>query len=177
MDAIDELLTRHEAGLATSTAHAESIDTPRPRLRIAVLTCMDARIKLFDVLGLKHGDAHILRNAGGLATDDAMRSLLLSQHGLGTQEVMVIQHTDCGLQGLHDADLAGRIEDATGHPVPFAFGGFDDVDASVRASLTQLRAAPWLVRRDAVRGFVYDVATSKLREVSYARHSSESNLR
>jgi carbonic anhydrase len=165
MSAIDELLARHEAALASPTAPLEPIDTPRPRLRIAVLTCMDARIKLFDVLGLKHGDAHILRNAGGLATDDAMRSLLLSQHGLGTQEVMVIQHTDCGLHGLDDGDLAGRIEATTGHAVPFTFGGFDDVDASVQASVAQLRAAPWLVRRDAVRGFVYDVATNKLREV------------
>jgi carbonic anhydrase len=166
MGAIDELLARHQAGLADPTVRFEPIDTPRPRLRIAVLTCMDARIKLFDLLGLRHGDAHILRNAGGLATDDAMRSLLLSQHGLGTREVMVVQHTDCGLHGLHDADLAGRIEATTGHPVPFAFGGFDDVDDSVRASITRLRSAPWLVGHEgAVRGFVYDVTTGRLHEV------------
>ena len=165
MGAIDELLARHEAGFVISSVRSEALDTPRPRLRIAVLTCMDARIKLFDVLGLRRGDAHVLRNAGGLATDDAMRSLLLSQHSLGTQEVMVIQHTDCGLHGLRDGDLAGRIEATTGYAVPFALGGFDDVDASVRSSLARLRSAPWLVRRDAVRGFVYDVATGKLREV------------
>jgi carbonic anhydrase len=167
MGAIDELLTRHAAALADPSGPVVSgpLDSPRPRLRITVLTCMDARIKLFDVLGLHHGDAHILRNAGGLATDDAMRSILLSQHKLGTEEIMVIQHTDCGLLGLHDADLAGRIEATTGHPVPFTFGGFDDVDESVRASLERLRAAPWLVRRDVIRGFVYDVTTQKLREV------------
>ena len=165
MGAIDELLARHTAGLADPSGPSEPIDTPRPRLRITVLTCMDARIKLFDVLGLRHGDAHILRNAGGLATDDALRSLLLSQHKLGTEEIMVIQHTDCGLQGLRDAELAGRIEATTGFPVPFTFGGFDDVDESVRASLERLRSAPWLVRRDAIRGFVYDVDSRKLREV------------
>lgn len=165
MGAIDELLARHKAGLDNPSMRFEPIDTPRPRLRVAVLTCMDARIKLFDVLGLRHGDAHILRNAGGLATDDALRSLLLSQHRLGTEEIMVVQHTDCGLDGLRDADLAGRIEAATGAPVPFSFGGFDDVDASVRASVERLRAAPWLLRRDAIRGFVYDVTEGTVREV------------
>lgn len=166
MGAIDELLDRHAAWVADPRLSFEPIDTPRPRLKIAVLTCMDARIKLFDVLGLRHGDAHILRNAGGLATDDAMRSLLLSQHGLGTREVMVIQHTDCGLHHLDDADLAGRIEATTGHGITFAFGGFEDLDASVRSSVARLRSAPALVSAGtAVRGFVYDVATGKLREV------------
>lgn len=166
MGAIDELLDRHAARVADPTFRFEPIDTPRPRLRIAVLTCMDARIKLFDVLGLQHGDAHIVRNAGGLATDDAMRSLLLSQHSLGTKEVMVIQHTDCGLHRLNDAELTGRIEATTGHAVPFAFGGFEDLDASVLSSLARLRSAPWLISAGtAVRGFVYDVGTGKLREV------------
>lgn len=165
MGAIDELLARYAAAAVDPSVRFEPIDTPRPRLRVAVLTCMDARIKLFDLLGLKLGDAHILRNAGGLATDDAIRSLLLSQHRMGTQEVMVIQHTDCGLHGLHDADLAGRVEAITGHAVPFALGGFDEVDGSVKASVERLRTAPWLIRSDAVRGFVYDVSTGKLREV------------
>jgi carbonic anhydrase len=166
MGAIDELVARHKAGLADPSIRSAAVDTARPRLRTAVLTCMDARIKLFDVLGLRLGDVHILRNAGGLATDDALRSLLLSQHSLGTREVMVIQHTECGLHGLRDAELAGRIQATTGHSVPFAFGGFADIDDSVRASVTRLRSAPWLVgHRDAVRGFVYDVATGRLREV------------
>lgn len=166
MGAVDELLARHRAGLVGATARPGAVDTPRPRLKLAVLTCMDARIKLFDVLGLRHGDVHILRNAGGLATDDAMRSLLLSQHGLGTREIMVIQHTDCGLHRLRDADLAGRIEATTGHRVTFEFGGFDDVDDSVRASVARLRSAPGLVGpREAIRGFVYDVSAGTLREV------------
>ena len=166
MGAIDELLARHRAALAGSTAGFEVVDTPRPRLRLAVLTCMDARIKLFDVLGLRHGDVHMLRNAGGLATDDVMRSLLLSQHGLGTREVMVIQHTDCGLHGLRDADLAGRIQATTGHQVPFEFGGFADVDQSVRVSVARLRSGGGLVTTPgSVRGFVYDVRTRALREV------------
>jgi carbonic anhydrase len=127
---------------------------------------MDARIKLFDVLGLRHGDVHMLRNAGGLATDDALRSLLLSQHALGTREIMVIQHTDCGLHRLRDADLAGRIEATTGHRVAFEFGGFDDLDDSVRQSVARLRTDVGLIGAPGlVRGFVYDVRTGGLREV------------
>lgn len=139
--------------------------TARPKLKITVLTCMDARIKLFDVLGLRHGDAHILRNAGGLATDDALRSLVVSQQMLGTQEIMVIQHTSCGLEGVKDAEVAGRLEALTGEAPPFAVGGFADLDESVRASLERIRDCRWLVRRDAVRGFVYDVDSRGLREV------------
>jgi carbonic anhydrase len=166
MGAIDELLARHEAGHATpGTTGAEPLESPRPRLRVTVLTCMDARINPAEVLGLRAGDAHVLRNAGGLATEDALRSLLLSQHALGTQEIMIIQHTNCGLYGMRDADVAGRVEATTGAAVPFELGGFDDVDASVRASLERVRAAPWLARRDQIRGFVYDVERRKLREV------------
>jgi len=165
MGAIDELLARHEASHATISNLTEVVHSPRPRLRVTVLTCMDARIDLFTVLGLQLGEAHILRNAGGLATEDALRSLLLSQHKLGTQEVMVIQHTNCGLEGLQDADVIGRVEAVTGAAVPFAIGGFDDVDVSVRGSLERIRSAPWLERRDQVRGFVYDVESRKLREV------------
>jgi carbonic anhydrase len=127
---------------------------------------MDARVKLFDVLGLRHGDIHMLRNAGGLATDDAIRSLLLSQHALGTREVMVIQHTDCGLHHLHDGDLTRRIEASTGHRVAFPFGGFEDLDESVRRSVARLRSEPGLIGPpESTRGFVYDVRTGALREV------------
>jgi carbonic anhydrase len=166
MSAIDDLLARHEAVLADPTSRFAVVDTPKPRLRLAVLTCMDARIKLFDVLGLRHGDVHLLRNAGGLATDDALRSLLLSQHALGTREIMVIQHTDCGLHRLRDADLAGRIEATTGHRAAFEFGGFDDLDDSVRQSVARLRSEAALIGPPgSVRGFVYDVRTNELREV------------
>jgi carbonic anhydrase len=159
-------LTRHAAGLADRASRPTVVETPRPRLELAVLTCMDARIELFDVLGLSRGDIHMLRNAGGLATDDAIRSLLLSQHALGTREIMVIQHTDCGLHRLHDSDLAGRIEATTGHRVAFPFGGFDDLDDSVRSSVARLRSEPTLIGpRESIRGFVYDVRTGALREV------------
>ena len=165
MGAIDELLARHVAGRTTPPTGDDNLLTARPRLRITVLTCMDARIKLFDVLGLERGDAHILRNAGGLATDDALRSLVLSQQMLGTHEIMVIQHTSCGLENVKDADVAGRLEAQTGVAPPFEFGGFTDLDESVRTSLERIRACPWLTRRDAIRGFVYDVSTRALREV------------
>lgn len=164
MGAIDELLARHAAG-HTNPGVGDFVDSPRPKLRVTILTCMDARIDLFAVLGLRLGDAHILRNAGGLATEDALRSLLLSQHKLGTQEIMIIQHTDCGLEGVRDADVVGRVQATTGATVPFPIGGFDDVDESVRSSLERVRSAPWLARRDQVRGFVYDVESRKLREV------------
>jgi carbonic anhydrase len=165
--AIDELLARHRAGRATFAVGADDDQlTARPKLRITVLTCMDARINLFEALGLRRGDAHILRNAGGLATDDALRSLVLSQQMLGTQEIMVIQHTGCGLEGVRDADVAGRLAAyANGEVPPFTFGGFSDIDESVRTSMKLIRDCPWLVRRDAVRGFVYDVSDQSLREV------------
>lgn len=165
MGAIDELLVRHVAARANFTCcDAEDLRV-RPRLRVAVMTCMDSRIDLFRVLGLKLGDAHILRNAGGLATDDALRSLVLSQQLLGTQEVMVIQHSDCGLEGLRDDDLAGRLESQSGAAPPYDFGGFSDIEKSVRTSLERIRDCPWLVRRDAARGFVYDVTSGRLREI------------
>lgn len=126
---------------------------------------MDARIDLFQVLGLRLGDVHMLRNAGGLVTDDVLRSLVLSQRQMGTLEVMVVQHTGCGLYGFRDADLAGRVGAEAGVAPPFAFGGFDDLDASVRLSLARLRECPWLATREFARGFVYDVDTSDLREI------------
>ena len=166
MGAIDELLARHRAGLARRTCCDADPGHAAPRLRVTVLTCMDGRIDPVRVLGLRLGDVHVLRNGGGLVTDDALRSLVLSQHALGTQEVMVIQHTSCGVQGLRDEQFADRLESQTGVDLDLDFGGFDDVEASVRASLAKVRECAWLVRRDAARGFVYDVANGQLREVS-----------
>ena len=165
MGVIDEVLVRHVAARANFTCCDAEALRVRPRLRLAVVTCMDSRIDLFRVLGLKLGDAHVLRNGGGLATDDALRSLVLSQQLLGTQEVMVIQHSDCGLEGLRDDELARRLESVSGVTPPYDFGGFSDVEKSVRTSLERIRNCPWLVRRDAVRGFVYDVTDGRLREV------------
>ena len=166
MGAIDELLARHRAALANRSCCDADVGHAKPRLRTVVLTCMDARIDPAKALGLRSGDAHVLRNAGGLMTDDALRSLVLSQQLLGTQEVMVIQHTSCGVHGLRDADLAGRLTSQTGVDLGLEFGGFDDVEASVRASLARVRDCAWLTRRDAARGFVYDVATGRLHEVA-----------
>jgi carbonic anhydrase len=164
MVAIDELLARHTASL--SRFSPPDVVTPRPRLRVAVVTCMDARIDLFRVLGLRLGDVHMLRNAGGLVTDDVLRSLVLSQRRMGTLEVMMVQHTDCALYELRDADLLGRITAESEAEPPFTFGGFDDLDASVRQSMERVRDCPWLPSRQFVRGFVYDVDTSDLREVT-----------
>jgi carbonic anhydrase len=162
MSAIDELLARHRAFYAAQPDRG--VISVRPKLRIAVLTCMDARIDIVGALGLRPGDVHVLRNAGGLVTDDVLRSLVVSQRLLGTQEIMVVMHSSCGMLGLHDADLAGRIGDETQVDVPFAFGGFTDLDAELQRSVERLRACPWLPHRGYVRGFVYDVETGRIDE-------------
>jgi carbonic anhydrase len=128
---------------------------------------MDARIDPARALGIVPGDAHVLRNAGGLVTDDVIRSLSISQHALGTREVMVVQHTKCGMHGLDENDLALRIGAASGAP-PSAnvhFGGFADLDTSVRASVARLRSSALLLHTDRIRGFVYEVETGRVREV------------
>jgi carbonic anhydrase len=165
MFAIDELLARHAAFRSPFTP-PPPVTSPRPRLRVAIVTCMDARIDLSQALGVRPGEVHVLRNAGGLVTDDVLRSLVLSQRQLGTVEVMVVQHTDCGLSGLRDADLLGRVTAESGQEPPFQFGGFDDVDTSVRQSLARLKECPWLPSRQFTRGFVYDLETADLRAVT-----------
>ena len=164
----DELVAANEEFAATfdTTRAGCDISSPRPTRHITVITCMDARIDLFAALGLSLGEVHLIRNAGGIVTDDSLRSLTLSQHALGTREVVVVHHTDCGLHGLDDDATLDAVEAATGSRPPFAFGGFADIDESVRASVSRLRATPFLLHRDAVRGFVYDVATGHLREVT-----------
>jgi carbonic anhydrase len=163
MGAIDELLGRHRAFDASSTTSSDGSD-PRPRLGVAVVACMDARLDVGRVLGLRPGEAHVVRNAGGLVTDDVLRSLLVSQRLLGTEEVMVVMHTSCGMLGLSDAELAGQVTAETQVEPPFAFGGFDDLEAQLAHSLDAVRGCPWLPHRDAVRGFVYDVHTGLLHE-------------
>lgn len=141
--------------------------SPRPRMRLAVLTCMDTRLSRA-ALGLDAGDAHIIRNAGGIATDDAIRSLLLSHYVLGTQEFMLINHTDCGLMKASEEELHRRIEAKAGLPAnsPVVFHAFSDVEANVRKQLESLRAHSW-IRSDKIliRGFVFDVHTGRLTEV------------
>jgi carbonic anhydrase len=166
---IDDLLANNAAFVASQFDAARAgydISSPRPTRHTAVVTCMDARIDVFAVLGLHLGEVHLIRNAGGIVTDDVLRSLTLSQLRLGTREVLIAHHTDCGLSGLDDAAVADELQAASGVRPPFAFGGFSDLDDSVRTSVARVRAAPYVPHRDAVRGFVYEVATGRLREVT-----------
>lgn len=127
---------------------------------------MDTRIDPYRIFGLREGEVHVVRNAGGLITDDVLRSLTLSQHALGTSEVVVMQHTDCGLLGLKDAELLGRVAAQAGEEPPFTFGGFDDLERSVQDGVARLESAPWLPTRHSIRGFVYDVHNGDVREVT-----------
>jgi carbonic anhydrase len=163
MTATDELLARHARD---DIDHgAPTVPTPVPALHIVVLTCMDARIKVFDVFGLRHGEAHILRNAGGVATDDVLRSLAVSQRKLGTREVIVMQHTSCGMGTVTEDGFKDELEHDTGLRPTWAVEAFRDVAASVRQSVERIRRSPFLPHTDLVRGFVYDVATGGITEV------------
>jgi len=138
--------------------------TAAPRSGLAILACMDARLDVEEALGLRTGDAHIIRNAGGLATDDAIRSLIVSQERLGTREVLVIGHTGCGLEGADDAEMREHLSARTGQRLDLAFGSFTDVEASVRAQVDRLRAHPW-IRPVPIHGLIFDVATGGLVEL------------
>jgi|SRR5256885_9327449 carbonic anhydrase len=162
MTAIDDLLRRHVEG---PDLGAPTIPTPVPSLGLAVVTCMDARIKVFDVFGLTHGEVHILRNAGGIATDDIIRSLTISQRKLGTREVIIMQHTLCGLSMITEDEFKDELQDDTGLRPPWAIESFREVKDSVRQSVERVRRSPFVPHRDQVRGFVYDVHTAELTEV------------
>lgn len=139
--------------------------SPRPRRKVAVLSCMDTRIDLFPMLGLRRGDAHIIRNAGGLATEDAIRSLSISQRVLGTEEIVVVMHDGCGLHGASEDAFAEALR-ADGVLPTWRLGAFEDVEATLRDSLARLRSSPELPHRDHIRGFVFDPETGRLREVA-----------
>jgi carbonic anhydrase len=163
MSVIDEVL---RANQAYAEQHELAHLSPRPKRRLAVVTCMDTRLSK-KTLGLATGDAHMVRNAGGIVTDDVVRSLAVSHHLLGTAEFMIINHTDCGLLGKSEDELrrlvAGR--DPSGARAPARFFAFHDLEENVRRQMEKLRAHPWIPATIAVRGFVYDVATGRLREV------------
>jgi carbonic anhydrase len=161
-DVIDELV-ENNVRFAASLA-AMHLDV-RPRRRLAVVTCMDSRLDVFAALGLEDGEAHVLRNAGGVITDDVIRSLAVSQRRLGTEVVMLIHHTDCGMQTLTDDGFRAELQAATGVAPSFAIESFSDLDADVRQSILRVRRSTFLPHRDRVRGFVYDVDTHALREV------------
>ena len=160
MEVVEQLFANNRA----HAARLGNVALPtRPRLGLAVVACMDSRIDLFAVLGLRNGDAHIIRNAGGIVTDDVRRSLAISRRLLGTSSVLVIQHTRCGLHRLDEQGLRAQIE-AEGTTVPFPFGAFQDLEQSVRDSMRKLSSDP-LLGPAMVRGAIYDVDSRRLEEV------------
>ena len=163
MDVADELLANNRL---YADAFAEQHVDIRPARALAIVTCMDSRLNVFEALGLEEGDAHVLRNAGGVITDDMIRSLTISQRLLGTREVMLIHHTDCGMQKLTDDGFRAELQADTGVAPEFAIESFTDLDAAVRQSILRVQGSVFLPHRDRVRGFVYDVDTHRLREVT-----------
>jgi carbonic anhydrase len=159
----DDLLANNER-YATSFDKA---DLPRaPAKRVAVVACMDARLSVYRALGLEEGDAHVIRNAGGVVTDDAIRSLAISQRLLGTEEIILIHHTGCGMLTFSDDEFSASIERDTGIKPGWAAEAFADLDASVRQSIARIKASPFIPRKDSIRGFVYEIESGRLREVA-----------
>jgi len=156
--------------LKNAESYAEDFDKGDlpmpPGKKIAVLACMDARLDPNGVLGLSEGDAHVIRNAGGVVTDDAIRSLAISQRLLGTEEILLIHHTDCGMLTFNDDAFKQQIQEETGIKPEWAAESFDDLEEDVRQSLARVKASPFIPKKDAVRGFVYEVESGRLREVS-----------
>ncbi len=162
MSVTDELL-------ANNQRYADGFTGPLPMppaKGVAVVACMDARLNLYALLGLEEGQAHVIRNAGGVVTDDEIRSLAISQRLLGTREIILIHHTDCGMLTFSDDDFKASIHQDTGIKPHWAAESFDDLDADVRQSIARVKASPFIPHTDQVRGFVFDVATGRLREVT-----------
>jgi carbonic anhydrase len=163
MSATDDLL-------ANNAAYAAQFDKgdlpPPPARKVAVVACMDARLNPHAMLGLSEGDAHVIRNAGGVVTDDEIRSLAISQRLLGTEEVILIHHTDCGMLTFTDDEFKRSIEDETGIRPQWAAEAFSDLDEDVRQSIRRVKASPFIPHKDSVRGFVYEVESGRLREVT-----------
>src|SRR5436309_10529755 len=163
MTVTDELLRNAEQYAASF----DRDDLPLPPVkRVAVLACMDARLNVYGMLGLGDGDAHVIRNAGGVVTDDEIRSLAISQRLLGTEEIILIHHTDCGMLTFTDDEFKAAIEKDTGIRPEWAAEAFSDLDGDVRQSIARIKASPFIRSKDAVRGFVYEVESGRLREVS-----------
>lgn len=163
MSATDELLKNNEAYVASF----DKADLPLPPARkVAIVACMDARLNVYGALGLQEGDAHVIRNAGGVVTDDGIRSLTISQRLLGTEEIILIHHTGCGMLTFSDDDFKASIQQETGIKPEWAAEAFSDLEADVRQSIARIKASPFIPRTDSVRGFVYEVETGQLREVT-----------
>jgi carbonic anhydrase len=163
MSVTDQLLEHNDA--YTREFAKGGLPMP-PARKVAVVACMDARVNFYGVLGLAEGDAHVIRNAGGVVTDDVIRSLMISQRLLGTREVVLIHHTDCGMLTFSDDEVKGAVQAETGIKPPFALEAFGDLDTDVRQSIARIKASPFVPNKDSIRGFVLDVATGKLREVT-----------
>ena len=163
MSVTDELLRNAEQ--YASSFQKGDLPLP-PAKKVAVVACMDARLIPSRVLGLEEGDAHVIRNAGGVVTDDEIRSLAISQRLLGTEEIILIHHTDCGMLTFTDDEFKRQIQDDTGIKPEWAAESFSDVDDDVRQSMSRITASPFIPHKDSVRGFVYEVETGKLREVT-----------
>ena len=163
MSATDELLQNN-------ASYAESFDKgdlPLPPARgVAVVACMDARLNVYGMLGLQEGDAHVIRNAGGVITDDEIRSLAISQRMLGTREIVLIHHTDCGMVTFSDDEVKQQIQEDVGIKPEFAMEAFSDLEADVRQSIARIQHNPFIPHKESVRGFVYEVETGRLREVT-----------
>jgi carbonic anhydrase len=158
----DELLRNNQDYAASFTG-----DLPMPPGKgVAVVACMDARLNVYGLLRLREGEAHVVRNAGGVVTDDVIRSLTISQRLLGTREVILVHHTDCGMLTFKDDAVKADIEADTGVRPPFALEAFPDLDQDVRQSIARIKASPFVPHKDAVRGFVFDVGSGALREVT-----------
>jgi carbonic anhydrase len=156
--------------LRNAESYAESFDRGDlplpPAKRVAVLACMDARLNPYGLLGLAEGDAHVIRNAGGVVTDDEIRSLAISQRLLGTEEIILIHHTDCGMLTFTDDEFRRQVQEETGIKPPWPCETFDDLETDVRQSIARIKASPFIPKKDSVRGFVYDVKTGRLNEVA-----------
>ena len=163
MSTIDLLLENAEAYAAGFDKNGLPLP---PERRVAILACMDARLNPYGLLGLSEGDAHVIRNAGGVVTDDEIRSLAISQRLLGTEEIMLIHHTDCGMLTFGDDEFRQDIQRETGIKPEWPAETFDDLDEDVRQSIARIKASPFIPKTDSVRGFVYDVETGRLREVT-----------
>ncbi len=163
MSVTDELVSNNRAYV--QGFDKGSLPMP-PGKHVAVLACMDARLNVYGMLGLQEGDAHVIRNAGGVVTDDAIRSLMISQRLLGTREIVLIHHTDCGMLTFRDDEVKEQIRQDVGFKPEFALESFGDLDADVRESIARIRANPFVPHKESIRGFVYEVESGRLREVS-----------
>ena len=163
MSVTDELLQNNAAYAETF----EKGDLPLPPARgVAIVACMDARLDVHNILGLEEGDAHVIRNAGGVVTDDEIRSLTISQRLLGTREIILIHHTDCGMLTFSDEEVKGQIQEEVGMKPHFAFESFSDLEEDVRQSIRRIQASLFIPHKESVRGFIYEVEAGRLREVN-----------